>query len=306
MQEEGPLSRTRQPGDIPWVDVSSGQSPDYVYVVAEAGINHNGDIAIAKRLVDMAADAGCDAIKFQKRSIDIVYSQETLDAPRESPWGSTQREQKNALEFGHDEYAELDAYCREREIAWSASAWDLPSLAFVEAFDPPFHKVASAMITHDEFVRSVAALGRPTLVSTGMCDIEQVDVIVDIFKGAGTPFALLHTVSTYPAPEDHLNLRAIHVLRERYGVPVGYSGHEASVSPSVVAAALGASVLERHITLDRSMYGSDQSASLEEAGLRQLVTITRKLPQMLGNGHKSWAPGEGEVARKLRYWESSA
>lgn len=277
---------------------------NYVYVIAEAGINHNGDLEIAKKLIDMAVDAGCDAVKFQKRTIDLVYDQAILESPRESPWGTTQRAQKEGLEFSHDQYEEIARYCQEVGIAWTASAWDLESLAFVESFDPPFHKVASALATNWDFIHRVADLGRPTLVSTGMCDIEDVDRIVEVFSCSGTPLGLMHTVSTYPSPEDQLNLEVIRTLKERYRLPTGYSGHEPSVSPSVVAAVLGAQFIERHITLDRTMYGSDQAASLEAPGLRQLVSILRKVPGMLGDGVKRWAPGEREVARKLRYWES--
>lgn len=278
---------------------------NYIPVVAEIGINHNGDISTAKQLIDLAVNAGCDAVKFQKRTIDLVYASEVLDSPRESPWGTTQRAQKEGLEFGQEQYEAIDEYCRERGIAWSASAWDLPSLEFVEQFDPPFHKIASAMLTHQSFVEQTASKGRLTLVSTGMASLDAVDTVVEVFRRAGTPFVLLHTVSTYPTPEEDLNLSVIQTLRDRYRVPTGYSGHEPSVSPSIVAASLGAVVIERHITLDRAMYGSDQAASLEEAGLRQLVSVLRKLPAMIGTGEKAWAPGEREVAKKLRYWESS-
>ena len=280
------------------------QKPGCIYVVAEVGINHNGDMNIARQLIDMAVDVGCDAVKFQKRTIDLVYTAEVLDAPRESPWGSTQRDQKQGLEFTLEQYQEINDYCREKGIAWSASAWDIPSLEFIEGFDPPFHKVASAMLTHIPFLEAVADKGRPTMVSTGMATNEIIDQVVEIFRSAGTPFVLLHTVSTYPSPESDLNLSMIQTLSERYEVPVGYSGHEASVSPSIVAAVLGATVIERHITIDRSMYGSDQAASMEEGGLRQLVTTLRKIPAMLGNGEKDWAPGEKAVAEKLRYWET--
>lgn len=285
--------------------LSLSQPAKYIPVIAEVGINHNGDLATAKRLIDVAADAGCDGVKFQKRTIELVYSPETLDSPRESPWGTSQREQKEGLEFGPEQYREIDAYCRARGIFWSASAWDIPSLDFIEQFEPPFHKVASAMLTHDAFVEAVASKGRLTLMSTGMASLDMLDRAVKFFRAVETPLVLLHTVSTYPSPEADLNLSTIHTLRDRYQVPVGYSGHEASVSPSIVAAALGAEVIERHITLDRTMYGSDQAASLEENGLRQLVNVIRKVPAMLGSGVKEWAPGEREVAKKLRYWETS-
>ena len=279
--------------------------PDHITVIAEVGINHNGDLALAKQLIDIAVETGCDAVKFQKRTIHLVYTAEVLDAPRESPWGTTQRAQKEGLEFSREQYQEIDDYCRDRGIAWSASAWDIPSLDFIEEFDPPFHKVASAMLTHQAFIEAVASKGRVTLISTGMATFDIIDEVVEVFKAAGTPFVLLHTVSTYPSPEADLNLSMIHTLQERYGAPVGYSGHEPSVSPSVVAAALGATVIERHITIDRSMYGSDQAASLEENGLRQLVNTIHKIPAMLGTGEKGWAPGEREVAGKLRYWETA-
>lgn len=277
--------------------------PTYIPVIAEIGINHNGDLQTAKDLITLAARTGCDAVKFQKRTVDIVYPRDVLNAPRESPWGTTQRDQKNGLEFGVEEYREIDAFCREIDIDWSASAWDLPSLEFIEDFNPPFHKIASALLTHDALVSAVAQLGRPTLISTGMATPEMVDNAVAIFRAAGTPFALMHTVSTYPTPENDVNLALIHTLRRRYSVPVGYSGHEPSVSPSIIAAALGAQVIERHITLDRTMYGSDQAASLEESGLRQLVATVRKMPSLIGDGIKDWAPGESDVAAKLRYWE---
>ena len=280
------------------------RQPEDIFVIAEVGINHNGDMSVAKQLIDMAVDTGCDAVKFQKRTIDLVYTAEVLDASRESPWGNTQRDQKQGLEFTLEQYQEIDRYCRDKGILWSASAWDIPSLEFLEGFNPPFHKIASAMLTHRPFTEAVASKGRLTLVSTGMATIEIIDEVVGIFKSAGTPFVLLHTVSTYPSPESDLNLSMIHTLLERYKVPVGYSGHEPSVSPSIVAAVLGATVIERHITIDRSMYGSDQAASLEANGLRQLVTTLRKIPGMLGTGEKDWAPGEKAVAEKLRYWET--
>ena len=272
-------------------------------VIAEVGINHNGDLSIAKKLIALASDSGCYAVKFQKRTLDIVYPEDILDSPRESPWGTTQRDQKEGLEFSRSDYEEIDAFCREIGILWSASAWDLPSLHFVESFKPAFHKIASALVTNIEFVEAVASLGRVTLMSTGMTTVEDIDRAVEIFHRANTKVILLHTVSTYPTPEEDLNLRTIQSLSERYGLPVGYSGHEAAVSPSIVAAALGAVVIERHITLDRTMYGSDQAASLEPDGLRQLVSVVNKVPVLLGSGQKNWAPGEKEVAGKLRYWE---
>ncbi len=299
MTETGFFDKSCKYRSVKW------QLPSRSLVIAEVGINHNGDMALAKQLIDIAVDSGCDAVKFQKRTIDLVYTAEVLNSPRESPWGSTQRAQKEGLEFSRAQYDEINSYCNDKGIAWSASAWDIPSLDFIEEFDPPFHKIASAMLTHREFIEAVASKGRTTLISTGMATLEMIDEVVEVFKKIGTPFVLLHTVSTYPSPEADLNLSMIHTLHERYGVPVGYSGHEPSVSPSIVAASLGASVIERHITIDRTMYGSDQAASLEENGLRQLVSVIRKIPAMIGSGQKDWAPGEREVAGKLRYWEST-
>ena len=279
------------------------QRPERIPVIAEIGINHNGDINLAKKLIRLAHDVGCAAVKFQKRTVEIVYSEAVLNSHRESPWGSTQRDQKLGLELSLEQYKEIDDFCAELGIDWSASAWDIPSLHFVEAFSPAFHKVASAMVTHVDFLKEVAKLGRLTLLSTGMASLADVDRAVEVFADSRASLVLLHTVSTYPTPEEHLNLSAIHTLNHRYSLPVGYSGHEASVSPSIVAAALGAVVIERHITLSRAAYGSDQAASLEINGLRQLVEVVDKIPMLIGNGEKDWAPGEREVASKLRYWE---
>ncbi len=280
------------------------QSSKDVYIIAEVGINHNGDLKLAKEMIDCAVAAGCDAVKFQKRTIEIVYSQSELEKRRESPWGTTQRQQKEGLEFGRQEYDEIDKYCKSLGIEWSASAWDLESLKFVESFNPPFHKVASALTTNLEFVRAVASLNRPTFLSTGMCTFDQIDMAVNIFRESGTDLILMHTVSTYPSELSDLNLLMICELQKRYSLPVGYSGHEANVSPSIVAAALGAVVIERHITTSRAIYGSDQAASLEPAGLNNLVGSIRKVPIVLGDGVKKHIASEMEVAKKLRYWES--
>lgn len=275
-----------------------------VLVIAEIGINHNGSVELAKRLVDLAKSTGCDAVKFQKRSLEVVYTPDFLDSPRESPWGTTQREQKEALEFGTEEYDEIDAYCRDLEIPWFASAWDVPSLEFLRPYDLPYNKIASAMLTHLEFVEAVAAERKPTFVSTGMSGYDDIDRAVAMFREADCPFVLMHTVSEYPAPEETLNLRALHILRERYDCPVGYSGHEVSPTPSVLAAAMGAVAVERHITLGRAMYGSDQAASLERRGLEMLVKNIRSIPHLLGDGEKRVTADEHEVAKKLRYWET--
>jgi len=275
-----------------------------IYIIAEIGINHNGDLGIAKKLMDVAKNAGCDAVKFQKRTIAKVYSNSELDKERVSPWGQTNRDQKNGLEFSDEQYKEIWHYANSIGIDCSASAWDIDSLLFIENFNPPFHKVASAFITNISFLNEVAKLGRPTFVSVGMSTLEDITVAVDIFKSSKTPITLFHTISTYPSKIESLNLLSIPALQNKFRVPVGYSGHETSTSPSLIACALGAVAIERHITLDRSMYGSDQSASLEPEALNRLVGSIRKLPLLIGDGVKRFAEGELEVAQKLRYWEN--
>ena len=278
-----------------------GPAP-HCYVIAEIGINHNGSLDIAKELIDVAVEAGCDAVKFQKRTIDVVYTEDQLDAPRESPWGTTTREQKEGLEFGKSEFDEIDRYCRGRSIDWMASAWDRGSLEFVESYDPPHHKIASALTTNDDFCDAVAALGRHTYISTAMCDWDDIDRVVEIFRGHDTPFTLLHCVATYPMPDDQANLRAMQTMRERYSCDVGFSSHEVGLVCSLAAAALGATALERHITLDRAMYGSDQAASLEARGLEYLVRDVRLLPHIMGDGDKRVGDAEVPIAQKLRYF----
>jgi len=263
---------------------------------------HHGSLDIAKQLIDLAKNAGCDAVKFQKRTIDIVYPQSLLDAPRESPWGTTQREQKEGLEFSAEEYDTIDAYCKGVGIEWFASAWDIPSLKFLRRYKCKYNKVASAMATNHDFLEVVASEKLPTFLSTGMCTLEEIEQAVEIINRAGCPVTIMHTVSSYPAPEEDLNLLCIQSLRERFNLPVGYSGHEPSVSPSVMAVVLGAVAIERHVTLDRSMYGSDQAASLEPIGLNTLVAQIRKVRKVMGNGEKVITEKEHEVAKKLRYW----
>lgn len=276
--------------------------PRRVFFIAEIGINHNGDVEIAKQLINQAKAAGCDAVKFQKRTIDIVYSPEFLAQRRESPWGTTQRAQKEGLEFGEAEYDVIDAYCRNLGIEWFASAWDIPSLKFLRRYKYNYNKVASAMATNEPFLKEVASEKKPTFLSTGMCSLQDVDRAVEIFKKAECPIMLMHAVSTYPAADKDLNLSVMHVLRERYGLPVGYSGHEVSVSPSIMAAVMGAMAIERHITLDRAMFGSDQAASLELTGLLTLIGSIRKIADCVGDGKKRVSAAEEGVARKLRYW----
>ncbi len=274
----------------------------HVLVIAEIGINHNGSLEITRRLIDMAKAAGCDAVKFQKRTVDLVYTKELLDSPRDSPWGTTQRAQKEGLEFGKAEYDEIDAYCRQAQIDWFASAWDVPSQLFLRQYHLKYNKIASPMIAHQKVLEAVAEERKPTFISTGMSSHEQIDDAVEIFKRHDCPFVLMHCVSEYPAPEVSLNLRCMVELRQRYGCPVGYSGHEVTMVPGVVAATMGAVAVERHITLDRAMYGSDQAASLEKRGLEMLVGYIRTIPLVLGDGVKRITPTEEANARKLRYY----
>lgn len=255
-----------------------------IFVVAEIGINHNGSVAIARQLIDVAKDCGADAVKFQKRTVDRVYTREFLDSPRRSPWGTTQRAQKEGLELTAADYREIDAYCREQRIEWFASAWDLDSHRFLQGFDLRHNKVASAMIVHEELLEAIAADGRHTFISTGMSTLRQIDRAVEIFRAAGCPFELMHCVSAYPLLDAHANLRAIPALRSRYGCDVGYSSHDTGVAISCGAAALGIASLERHVTLDRSMYGSDQAASAEPWEFRALVDAVRTVHAALGDG----------------------
>ena len=258
-----------------------------IFIIAEIGINHNGDVEIAKDLVKVAKTAGCDAVKFQKRSIELVYPSSELEKPRESPWGTTNRQQKEGLEFGQREFEEISNYCKQLDIEWFASAWDPESQKFLRQFDCKFNKIASAMMVDEAHLELVASEGRHTFVSTGMSTLEEIDKAVQIFNKSNCPFELMHCVSTYPMEDTDANLNCIHMLRERFGCNVGYSGHEVGLAVSYAAAALGISSLERHITLDRSMYGSDQSASIEPQGLNNLVGAVRKIEKAMGDGKKS-------------------
>jgi len=271
-----------------------------IFIIAEIGINHNGDLEITKQLIDIAKIAGADAVKFQKRTIDLVYTKEMLDSPRESPWGTTQRAQKEGLEFGLDEYKEINAYCKEKGIEWFASAWDLESQKFLRQFDCKYNKIASAMIVYEDLLREVASEKKHTFISTGMTEFEQIDRAVEIFRSAGCPFELMHCVSTYPMDDENANLNCIKTLRDRYQCDVGYSGHEVGLAVSYAAAALGITSLERHITLDRAMYGSDQAASVQADGFRQLVTAIRKIEKAMGNGNIAMNHKEVPIAKKLR------
>lgn len=272
-----------------------------LYLIAEIGINHNGSLDIAGKLIDEAAVAGFDAVKFQKRTVEKVYTKELLDSPRESPWGTRQREQKMGLEFGYEQYQEIDRHCKKRGIAWSASAWDVGSQRFIREFGVSFNKVASAMLGHKPLLREIASEGKKTFISTGMATLEEIDEVVNLFRKANCPFELMHCNSTYPMPEGDANLRCIPMLKARYGCDVGYSGHESSlIKVCTTAVALGATSLERHITLDRAMYGSDQAASIETNALHNFVQTVRMVPQLLGTGEKMITPAELAVRKKLR------
>lgn len=273
-----------------------------VFITAEIGINHNGDIEIAKKLIDVAVKAGCDAVKFQKRTIEKVYSKEALDAPRESPWGTTTKEQKLGLEFNKQEYDIINQYCKEKNILWYASSWDIDSQIFLRQYNLQYNKVASAMLTHLELLRTIADEKKHTFISTGMSTLEQIRVAVNIFREVNCPFELQHSNSSYPMDIAEANLRCIETLRKEFNCNVGYSGHESvGYLICVAAVVLGATSIERHITLDRSMYGSDQSASLEPPGLERLVRDIRRIEVILGDGQKRVWPSEIPVMKKLRY-----
>lgn len=272
----------------------------HVFIVGEIGINHNGDLKLAKELIEWAALAGCDAVKFQKRTVDKVYTKEYLDGYRESPWGTTQRAQKEGLEFGKVEYEEIDKYCKEKEIEWFASAWDMESQIFLKQFDLKYNKIASAMLTNEELLREVASEKKYTFIATGMSTYEEIDCAIKIFKEYDCPFELMHCNSTYPMPKEDANLRLIPALKERYHCKVGYSGHESGRIVSTSAVALGATSLERHITLDNTMYGSDQAASLNVRDLVRLIEDVRLIEKILGNGEKILSEKELETRKKLR------
>jgi len=269
------------------------------YVVAEIGINHNGDTDIARQLIAMAQRYGCDAVKFQKRTPEACVPVEQRDLMRETPWGMmTYMDYRYRLEFGENEYREIAAYCAKQGIAWFASCWDEESVDFIERFSPPCYKIASASLTDDALLKHHRQYGRPIILSTGMSTVEEIDHAVEVL---GTDdLVLMHSTSSYPAKFEELNLRCIANMRERYGVPVGYSGHEVGLVPTIAAATLGASMVERHITLDRAMWGSDQAASVEPPGLQRLVRDIRAVEMALGDGMKRVYESELPVRKKLR------
>lgn len=270
------------------------------FIIAEIGINHNGDLDIAKKLIDGAIFAGCDAVKLQKRTVEKVYSKEELDKPRESPWGATVRDQKFGLEFGKKEYDEIDKHCREKGIDWFASAWDIDSQEFLGQYNFRYNKIASAMLTYRELLEMVAEKKKYTFISTGMSTLEEIEKAVQIFEAAKCSFELMHCNSTYPMKDVDANLKVIPVLRQRFGCKVGYSGHEVGLITTCAAVALGATSVERHITLDRAMYGSDQAASVEAMGFYRLVGYIRTIEKALGDGIKRITPEEEKIMRKLR------
>ena len=277
------------------------------YIIAEIGINHNGDLNIAKKLIDVASIAGCDAVKLQKRTVEKVYSPEELDKPRGSPFGTTNRDQKNGLEFDKEGFDEVDRYCKGKGIAWFVSCWDPESQNFMEQYNLPYNKVASAMLTIGSLVEKIAAEKKHTFISTGMSELSEIDKVVDIFRSAECSFELMHCNSSYPTDNADANLQMIQALRERYKCEVGYSGHERGLQISLAAAALGASSIERHITLDRTMYGSDQAASIEPEGLMKLVRDIRIIEEAMGDGVKRITAKEQNSRNKLAHphWRNS-
>jgi len=268
------------------------------YIIAEIGINHNGDIDLAKRLISVAVAAGCDAVKFQKRTIEVVYTAEELAKPRENPFGTTNGDLKYGLEFDAEDYKEIDSFCKSVKIPWFVSPWDEGAVDFMEKFDTPVYKIASASLTDDKLLKHVRKTGKPIIASTGMSTYAEIDHAVEVLGKDN--LILMHTTSTYPANYDELNLRAIPTMAARYGVPIGYSGHETGIPTSVAAAVLGACCVERHITMDRAMWGSDQSASLEPNGISRLVRDIRLWEQSKGDGIKRVYEREFPIIKKLR------
>ncbi len=271
-----------------------------IFFIAEIGINHNGNMEICKQLIDLAVEAGCDSVKFQKRDIDTVYSKEFLDSYRDSPWGKTQRDQKMGLEFSEQQYQEIDKYCKDKKINWFASAWDLKSQLFLRKFNCKYNKIASAMLINIELLEMVAEEKKHTFISTGLSTINDIETAVEIFKKKNCPFELMHCVSTYPMKYSDANLKTILTLKKKFDCNVGYSGHETGLVVSYAAASLGISSIERHITLDRTMYGSDQAASLGPSGLKRLVPEVRRIQIALGDGVKRVLEDEIPIAKKLR------
>lgn len=271
------------------------------YVIAEIGINHNGDLDIAKRLIDISAAAGCDAVKFQKRNPDVCVPEHQKSVMRDTPWGEmTYLDYKYKVEFGQEEYDEIDRYCKEKGIAWSASPWDLDSLEFLDQYDLPFIKIASASITDEDLLHKACKTGKKIIISTGMSSEEEINIAVGILANEASDYAVLHCNSSYPAPIEELNLSCVKSLKDKYNCEVGYSGHEFRLGTTVAAVYLGATIIERHVTLDRTMWGSDHMASVEPQGLFKLVSGIRELEKSYGDGVISVSETEKEVRKKLR------
>jgi len=268
------------------------------YFTAEIGINHNGNLGVAKRLISAASGAGCDAVKFQKRTVEVVYTPEELAKPRENPFGPTNGDLKRGLEFSREQYGEIDLFCKTVGIVWFASAWDEGSADFLEKFDPPCYKISSASLTDDALLRHIRGKGRPVILSTGMSSLEQIDHAVEVL--GAQDLILMHCTSTYPSNVEELNLRVIPALQQRYQVPVGYSGHEVTLYVSLAAVALGACIMERHITVDRTLWGTDQAASVEPHGIERLVKNIRAVEKALGDGVKKVYDSELSILKKLR------
>ena len=273
------------------------------YIIAEIGINHNGDVNLAKQMIETAHECGCQAVKFQKRTPELCVPPRQRDVLRETPWGLiTYMEYRCKIEFGRTEYDAIDSFCRELGVDWFASAWDIPSLEFLRKYNSPYNKIPSAMLTNRELVQRVALEGKMTFISTGMSEYTDIDYIVSLFRAIGCPFILLHSVSEYPVAHDKVNLRQITALRSRYSCPVGNSGHESTMLPSLLAVMMGAVVIERHFTINRAMWGTDQAASLEPRGLATLTNYIDQIPHILGSGEKVVTEQEKANARKLRFF----
>ena len=268
------------------------------FIIAEIGINHNGSIDLAKRMIDEAVMAGCDAVKFQKRTVTKVYTPEELDTYRPNYYGNTNRDLKLGLELSYEDYCEIDKYCKTKKIMWFASCWDIDSVDFIEQFDVPCHKIASALLTDDEFLYKIKSTGKPVLLSTGMSTMEEIRHAVSILGEDN--LVIYQCTSTYPTEHKEINLRVIEEFRKEFSCPIGYSGHEKGLLPSILAVELGASSVERHITIDRTLWGSDQAASLEPEGLRRMVRDIREVKNILGNGKKIVYDSEIPVKNKLR------
>lgn len=268
------------------------------FIIAEIGINHNGSVALAKKMIDEAVEAGCDAVKFQKRTVTKVYTPEELDVYRPNYYGSTNRDLKMGLELSYEDYCTIDAYCKEKKIMWFASCWDIDSVDFIEQFNVPCHKIASAMLTDDEFLLKLKSLGKPILLSTGMSTMEEIRHAVNLLGEEN--LVIYHCTSTYPSSHNEINLRVIETFRKEFKCPIGYSGHEKGLLPSILSVELGANSVERHITTDRTLWGSDQAASLEPEGLRRMVRDIREVHKVLGDGIKVVYESEIPVKNKLR------